>query len=317
MSFGFQRSRVRTGTRVLLVVVSSVVPTWTIAQGSTSQQPGKTGQEVLEPTTEGAPLHIEILHLIIHAARPGLFRVAQVVRVNNPGTAAHLGGPLLDDGRRAGLLLPAARNAQRLEVLPPPEGGLDSATTVVQSERVLDLRPMPPGVRQVAISYELSGDPDGIDFELPIPYPTQGVSILVGGPAGDNLELRGSGIEQQPPEEIGDAVFAHWVAGAISAEANLSFTLRPVGATIPAKAWALIGLGFGLLLAVGYSWWWGAGGHPTWLAAHQQQLIGGLATLDLQHASGQIPEIEYFLQRSTKLELLLALEQRPSNPAPS
>ena len=136
-------------------------------------------------------MHIDSLLIVVHVEEPGLYRVLQYANISNAGAAAFAGGPVLQNGERAGLELPVPMAATGVEPapFPNPREALRADTAVILSGRVLDPRPVPPSGRQVAISYNLVTNGDGVLVELELPYPAANVNLLVGGSGSGLVEV--------------------------------------------------------------------------------------------------------------------------------
>ena len=123
---------------------------------------------------------------------------------------------MLQNGERAGLELPVPMAATGVEPapFPNPREALRADTAVILSGRVLDPRPVPPSGRQVAISYNLVTNGDGVLVELELPYPAANVNLLVGGSGSGLVEVSDLNLEPQPPQAIGEAgdqdLYATW-----------------------------------------------------------------------------------------------------------
>lgn len=272
-------------------------------------EPARLAIEVFETTDQGRPLHLDTLHLILQMEEPGVVRVLQFMTVSNAGDAAYAGGPELEDGRRAGIVIPLPTGATRLAAAPFPTGeeALVLSEAEVRPDAVLDPRPVPPEGRQVALTYDMVFGDDGAEFSYELPYPTASVSVLLGGPAADAVELETSDLDSRPGERIGDQQFDLWAADALQPGAEIAFTVGSGGVRIAVEHWALIGLAAGLLLALAGTWLGSAGRVRT--EAERDQILRRVAALDLRHDAGEIESGEYFERRGRELERLAMLER--------
>lgn len=265
---------------------------------------------VFPVTAEGNPLHIDTLHVIIQADDPTAYRVLQFMTVSNAGAAAYAGGPLLSDGRPAGLVIPLPDQASAVSPapFPTPEDALPFDDADIGPGRVLDARPVPPAGRQVAITYTLAADDAEMRFRLDLPYPVQTASVMMGGEAIADLVLTTSTLQQGEPQDIGGQLYELWTAEALSPGGELSFELGTPGVRLLAKHWALIGLAIAMLVAVAASLH--GGGSVQHARQRRNELIDRVARLDLLHEHGGIADSEYFRERARELEDLLLLEQQ-------
>lgn len=254
-------------------------------------------------TDEGRPLHLDTLHLIVQIDDPGLYRVLQFMTVSNAGQAAYAGGPALRDGRRAGLVLPLPPGAGSVRVAPFPsaEEALPPEAAEIRSDRVLDARPVPPAGRQVAITYDLVSEGEPVEVVLELPYPTQSVSLLVGGDAAGQVDLRTDSLEPQPDQQIGERSYRMWLAEALAPGTRVRFTIGPHRGGLTIAHWALLALGVGLLCAVAAGLQRPAPGH---VERRRDEIIAAIAALDDAYEEGELEDSEYFGRRAAELERL-------------
>lgn len=283
------------------------------------QQVTPGAEERQDLLAEGNPLHLQIVHLIVNVPEPGLYQVAQVMHVHNAADRPFLGGPSAPDGRRGGLLVPLPTDGtgrggilpvvrQTAQPLPPPDGGLDPAELAVVADGLLDTRPFPAGTRQVAVTYELVAGEEGIDVVLRLPYPTQALSLLVGGPAAAAVRVSAPELAAQEPQVIRDTEFRHWTARGLSPGAAVRFSLAPAGRKVDAATWALLGLALAILAAVAAAWRCGPG--PETRRRRRDDLLDEILQLDRAHDLGRIDEHEYRERRVAALEEVLAIDER-------
>lgn len=290
-----------------LATLSSAGGPSAYAHGS---NPSQTGSDTPAATTsEGMPLHVDVFHLILNVVEPGFYQVAQVMSVRNVAEQAYLGGPISSDGRRAGLIIPLPVGAIEVHPLPPSQNDLDPSSLVLEEGRLLDLRAVPPGTLQAAISYELVAGPEGQEVEIALPYPTRTVSLLIGGAAFDAVQIEASQFVRQQPVSLGDKTFAQWTTEMLDAGSTVRFRVGPAASSLSAATWALLGLGISLLVAIAVSLFGGRRGIN--FEAQRQQIIHRIAFLDQRKEAGRISASDYFTQRGNALEQLLALERSP------
>ena len=265
---------------------------------------------VYPTTTEGSLLHLDVLHLIVRVVEPGLYQVVQVMVVRNVGEAAYLGGPAAADGRRAGLVIPFPTGAVQVRPFASPQGNLDPSTLVRDGNRFLHLRPIPPGLEEVAISYELVADRSGQLVELTLPYPTQRVSLLVGGPASDRVRVDAIDLVPGDPQTIpGQGTFANWVSDVREAGSVVAFRIGPVSGGLTVQSWAMVGLSLAIFAAVAGSV---LASRTQDVEHRRRQLLEQIARLDLQRENRSVSDSSYVIARSAALDELLSIEQRRS-----
>lgn len=274
---------------------------------------------VWDTTSQGQPLHVDRLHLILRVEAPALSRVAQVLVVRNVADTAYLSDVTGPDGRRAGLVIPVPSTAVRVQAIPPPNSDLDPEAVAVDGNRLLDLRPVPPGVRNVAVSYEVQGDEDGQRLEITLPYPTQTVDLLVHGAERAGLDLEAPGFTEQQPRALGQqGTFANWTSGVVDAGGTVTIRLTTSGLGLEPGSWALLALSAALLLAAAGSFLAGRFGIER--TADRDEILERIARLDRAHEAGDLTESDYYARRSAALEELLALDRaggrRGEGPSP-
>ena len=263
---------------------------------------------VLPVAHEGRPLHLDTLHLIVQADEPGFLRVLQFMTISNAGEAAFAGGPRLADGRSAGIVIPLPTAASNVRPAPFPtaEDALDPGQAQFDSDRILDARVVPADGRQVAVTYELSLTGGDADVSLVLPYPTQSVSLLLGGEFAEDLTLTSDLLRSEPAELIGDQQYELWVAETLQPGTELAFRIAPSGLTLTPGQIGLFGAGAGLLLAVAGSVL--GGGSREYRAGQRQAVIMAVAALDDCHEAGEIDDSEYLRRRGRELDRLALLD---------
>lgn len=279
-------------------------PTITLA----ADEPASIAVQVFETSSEGRPLHLDTLHLIVQVEDPALYRVLQFMTVSNAAEAAYAGGPELEDGRRAGVVIPLPAGTSNLAAAPFPTAteAIDLGSAEVRATSILDPRPIPPSGRQVAVTYDLTPEDGSAEFSYELPYPTASVSLLVGGPAADSVEVESPDLESRPAEQIGEQNFDLWAVESLQPGSTVTFTLGPAGIRIAAHHWALVGLAVGLLLAVAGTFTAGTGGRGE---SDRDTILRRIAALDVQHDAGEIGDTEYFERRAREIERLALLER--------
>lgn len=263
---------------------------------------------IAEVTAYGRPLHLDTLHMIIQIDEPGVYRVLQFMTVSNAGETAWAGGPELRDGRRAGIIVPLPAGASgTIRAAPfPSETDALPPDMQIDVDRVLDPRPVPPGGRQVAVTYDLVSDGEPVPVLIEVPYPTQSVSVLIGGAAASSVVLTDTSLQQQPAETIGDNTFELWTAEAVGPGTEVRFTLGPSANPLSTQTLALFGLGLALVLASLATL---RGDAPPAHAREQHEiLVERAALLDLQYDEDAIGAVEYFHRRGAAIEQLMLLE---------
>ncbi len=254
----------------------------------------------------GADPHIEILHIVLTAVEPGRYQAVQVMQVLNVNEQAFFGGPVFEE-QQSGLIIPFPPGAEQVSPL-ADISGLDASRLAVDGNRLLDLRALPPGTHQLAISYDLVTGSRGRDVSLTMPYPTAEVSILL-GPDVDAIDISSDDLLEQTAEEIpGQGVYAHWTSGVIDAGEVVTFHLGPRSVPISTAAWSLLGLAVALLATTAASIFGARLPQPD--IGSRDELIAEVAKLDDEHDRDDVSDVEYYTRRGNAIERLLELDQR-------
>ena len=252
---------------------------------------------------EGANLHINVLHLIINVLEPGVYQAIQLIEILNVGEHASYTGEEFE-GRRVGLVIPVPSAATGIA---PVEqiGGLDAANLALDGNRLLDLRPVPPGTHQLVIQYELVTGTGGADIEISLPYPTALVTVLA-GPGLDAVEIRSDQLNELPPAiDIPGGPFAHWGSDVLSAGDTLRFRLGPPRPALSVASWSLLGLAVALFASAVASIWRPRRSRDT---GDRERLIADVAQLDRAHDSGDLGDAEYYARRGDAIGRLMQLQ---------
>jgi len=255
---------------------------------------------------EDANLHINVLHLIINVLEPGVYQAIQLVEILNVGDRASYTGEEFE-GRRVGLVIPVPSSATSIAPVPMEQiGGLDAANLALDGNRLLDLRPVPPGTHQLVIQYELIAGTGGADIELLIPYPTAQVTILA-GPGLDAVEITSAQLSELPPAiDIPGGPFAHWGSDVLSAGDTLRFRLGPPRPALSVASWSFLGLAVALFASAVASIW---GGRAPSNRGDRERLIAEVAALDRAHDSGDLDDANYYIRRGDAVGKLMQLQE--------
>ncbi len=275
------------------------------------------GVEAIIPLTvysvSDAPtnLHIEMLHVIINTIEPGLYQVVQVMSVLNPGEQAGFSGEQYE-GRPIGLAIPVPDGATGVGPI-PQFSGLDAANMATEENRILDLRPVPPGSHQIAVQYDLMTDSGGSDLAITMPYPTAEVSMLVGPGLGITQIESAQLTELEPVAIPNQGDFANYRSDVLGAGEVLNFHLGPPEAPLSIGSWALVALAAALFAGAVVSMLSGRKGPPAETSAppapHRGQLIAEVAQLDDQHAAGSLADADYEARRADVIARIVAIDE--------
>ncbi len=264
---------------------------------------------IVPVATDGRPLHLDTLHLIVQSDDAAVLRVLQFMTVSNAAEAPWAGGPALEDGRRAGLVVPVPVEATNVQPapFPTPDAALDVSQAQFGSDRILDARPVPISGRQVAITYELPIGGGAIDTELLLPYPAAAVTLMIGGAARETLEVASGTLTLGEPDMIGEEEYDLWHASALSPGTAIDIRIGPPGFRLDLGQVGVLGGGAALLLAVAGSLF--STRRPAQVSRDRSAIIASIAALDDNYDTGDLSAGDYFKRRSRELERLALLEQ--------
>jgi hypothetical protein len=273
--------------------------------------PLTAGVEALLPltvfTVDSSPanLHIDVFHIILNVVEPGVYQVVQVMGILNVGERAAYSGEEFD-GRRVGIVIPLPAGVSTFTPLPPEMSGLDAESLAQDGNRLLDLRPVPPGNHQVAVQYEILTDPDGGDVEVTLPYPTAQVSMLV-GPGVGTVVIESDQLQELEPVDIpSQGQYANFTSDVIAGGEILRFRIGPPEAPMTTASWSLLALAAALLASAAASILFGAASAPD--PGERSGLIAEVARLDAQHDSGALEDAEYHGLRGAAIGRLMELD---------
>jgi len=256
-------------------------------------------------------LHIEVLHIIINVLEPGVYQALQVMSVLNTGDRAAFSEEQFQ-GQPVGIVIPLPTGASTITPLPAEVSGLDPAKLAQDGNRMLDLRPAPPGSSQVAVQYEIVTDPDGGDVEIVLPYPTAQVSLLI-GPGLGAVTIESDQLEELETVEIpGQGEYANFGSDVFASAETLRFRLGPPSAPLSVGSWALLGLAAALLAGAAASIFFARG--PGLDPAERPRLLAEVARLDGQHAGGALSDADYHALRSVAITRLMEIDGTSDQP---
>ena len=254
-------------------------------------------------TGNDSNVHINVLHLILNTVEPGLYQGLQVIEVLNVGELASFRDEEFE-GRQVGLAIPLPTGVAGVSPV-PQISGLDPSAIAVDGDRLLVLRPLPPGTHQYAIQYELAAGTRGSDVAMTLPYPTAEVSMLA-GPGVGTVEISSDQLTELDPVEIpGQGQYSNWRSDVLAAGDTLQFRVGPPQPGMTVASWSLLALAVALFGSAAASIW---GGRSIADPAERQELLGRVARLDEAYASGAVDQADYYAQRGEAIGRILQLE---------
>jgi hypothetical protein len=298
---------------------------------------------VYETTDDPSRVGLERTHLIIDFQNQQFFRVAELYLFSNDGDRTFIGDqPVADTERRATLrfTLPSGATDLRFE-----DVRMDT-TAVRAGNLVTDTLPVPPGGRQVLLSYLLPYTWPDFKLVKPVVYDTANFNVLV---VDLGEKVTAAGLTGREPLKPGSGVSYLNLAGQnLPAGQPVVIEFTNVPANLPSAGVGpqpgtsavaptpglnqdlvrLIGLGLAVLaaiLAVGYPMMRGrvrvevrpapqpsrATTPVDALEARRQELLESIARLDDAVEAGELDQADYQAQRSAaKAELMRVMRQQ-------
>jgi hypothetical protein len=269
---------------------------------------------VYETTTDGSTIHVVRHHIIIDFAA-GAMQVAEMYMFRNVGERTVVGEETLR--------FPLPPGAVELRFEDPR---MQMSTRLAEGQ-VVDTLPVPPGMRQVLLSYALPYQGSSATFAKEIAYPTANLNVLI---ADVGVKVRAEGFTAGAPVTTrGEARFLNYTRSGLASGSRLELGLSnlPRGAETPMVTpadrsatlrWVGIGLAI-VALAFGVAYptlrprlLHGAEAPVglTLLRRRRQMLLREIADLDDAFEAGEMDEAEYRHTRAAlKAELMEILWQ--------
>lgn len=258
----------------------------------------------------------------------GILRVMEMLTVENQSDETYEGismGPQV----KISLRFPVPKGAGSLAVLPESGPGL-----VPVGVGFGYTRPLPPGKKMLAYTYELPLAEGQIRFEKSYRYPASDLSILA---AESGLQLSIKGAHEAESVSLEGRSYQRFHADSLSAEEALVIEavvvsgsmFRPQGSNdsrsmmdsvpdFPSASWGLVGAFSGIVLLVGAYLVGYAKGRATSSESPnpdelRRELVAEIAVLDDRHESGSLGKEEWKKKRGVLRDKLTEL-LRDSSP---
>jgi hypothetical protein len=273
---------------------------------------------VYETTTDGSAISVDRNHVIINFANNQL-QVAELYIFQNAGDRTYV-----DSAGTLRFSLPSGAHNLRFQ-----DPRMNQSTELVEG-KIVDTLPVPPGSRQVLLSYNVPYEGRSIDFEKPIDYVTGSLNVFVAD-AGVDIDA-GPLVAGQPVTAQSNTRFLNYSRQNVPAGEPLSIKLSNLpqdsvssAASVPAdRSRTLRWLGLGLVvLVVAF-----VSAYPSlrprlldeealedeaavaMLRRRRTRLLEELANLDDAHAAGQVAENNYIDTRAEiKADLIDVMRQ--------
>ncbi len=205
----------------------------------------RTGSDTIalllfDTASAGEPLSIGTRHVVItRASQDGSRHVLDIVSIVNGGTTTRVGRDST---------APVWRMRLPDGVVGPAVGEGDVPASAVRFENgfVLVSAPIPPGEKQIAVTYDLPAGRKRL--EVPVDQPTELVEVL----AEDSLTTPVNLLTRTDPMPVEDRVFQRFIATDLKAGARPAVSLTRVVDPLRAYWWIPVGAAALLLLAGAY-----------------------------------------------------------------
>lgn len=259
---------------------------------------------VYETTSDPSRLRVEQMHMFVEFATPDTVTLGQLFIFSNEGDATYAAV----DGRALEFALPSGATGLTVQ------DGQENVTYFLTEAGFVDNQPVLPGAgtAQVLFWYTLPYA-RALNFEQKMFFPVNALNVLV---SDLNVQLTGTGFQDQGAQEIQGARFQSFVGGRLAAGENLTFDIAgEPGATTttvvaPESETINIALGAGALATVllGGGWWWyrrssmRPNGSPS-----REDFLQALAELDDDYAAGALNQRSYERERTELKRQLLKL----------
>ncbi len=275
---------------------------------------------VYEATESDVALSIERGHLVVEFAADGL-AVTEMLVVRNDGDGTYVGsGPELAPDKIATLRFPLPPGAELVNI----GESLMQCCVVSTDEGFVDTMPVLPGMRTVLYAYTLPYQGRTMDVRRVFAYPAGSLDIFL---SDENVQVDVSGFSHVEAIETLDGTYARWTGGNLAAGEPVVIRLQglPFGegegaervAVIRKTAgWVLVGVA-ATLLALAYPLWRRWRALPEMVeevekagvdvSGFRETLLQRVADLDEAFEIGEIPEIEYHVERAVLKQRLLDL----------
>lgn len=266
---------------------------------------------VYETTEDDSAISVERDHVIIDFGDNRL-QVAELYIFRNSGDRAFVGA-----GETLRFTLPEGAQNVRFD-----DPRMEGSAEVLENE-VVDTLPVPPGSRQVLLSYSVPYEGASTTFQKEIVYPTQSLNVLI---ADEGVDVDAGGlVAGEPVTALQDRQFLNFTRDTVPAGGQLQLKLSNLprgGAAVsvpPDRSNTLrwFGLGF-VALALVFVMAYpavrtrlvtedveGAQASETVLRRRRQMLLEELADLDDAYEAGEVPEGDYLdIRAEIKADLI-------------
>jgi hypothetical protein len=253
--------------------------------------------EVYDATSSPQDIKISQAHTVITTQGTEIV-VLEMYLVENTGLRTYVGSQVV----------PALNRKETLRFSLPQEAGpidlgagLKEQYLAFQQGDLVDTMPVPPGTRQIAFSYPVSGKK--VQFQKLMTFPTESFTLLVQD-MGATVEA--PGLTPGEPMDIGGGSFSRYNGLNLAQGQTITFTisgLPAVGMGAPFR-WALVGA---LAVALGAGLVYSLRRRPAPARVPKESrkdLLLAIASLDEDFEAKKVPEARY---RRLRAELMARL----------
>ncbi len=224
---------------------------------------------VFDTASTGAPLAVAIRHIVVpQADSAGWRRVLDLIQLHNPDVTTRVG---------ADSAAPVWRGRVPDGVVQPEvgEGEIPASAVRFEGDRVLLLAAVPPGPKQLVLTYRLA--PGARQLRVPVDQPTARFEVLL----EDRDATATSELAADEPLTLEGRRFTHFTASGLAAGASPTIRFaRPRSGGVPV---AIIVVATAAALAAGAVIQWrrrGAALAPADAAASADALLAAIVALD-------------------------------------
>lgn len=254
---------------------------------------------VFEPTTDAARIRVNVHHVIVDVGE-GVMQIAELLVFVNAGDRTYVGAVVRADGKRETLRFTLPSGAANLEYLE----GLTPDRVFAGANGMVDTAAVPPGMRQVAFSYNLPLASANLRIVRTLDYPTDRVELF--SKAGVRLEV--PPLTGQPPVTTAQGSYTRFSGGPLGARETLTLQFTGLPAGRPVGRWLIIAI-VGGLAAAGVAYPLLRRGRRVEPTARREQLVAAIARLDDEFEAGTVSRQRYEAARARYKSMLQELWQ--------
>ncbi len=279
---------------------------------------GKTKSQDIElyiyettPSTENIEVATE--HLIMQPG-DGFIHITDVIAFINKGNRTVIGDREISQGKKEVIRIPLPEGSRNVAVA---EGLMECCAIISQSD-IIDTMPFAPGIRQVAITYQLPYSLTKANFSKPILYNTGRVDLFI---LGENISAMSGSLSKKGFVNIFGKKYLHLTGSDIKKGSSIQAEITGLSISKSPLRW--VAAGVVILFSLLVIFYFTKRGkikekytaiHPratlSELEMERRKLLNAIAELDDKFEEGKIDPEEYQRIRKDKKELLLEITTR-------